>query len=350
MPAGPSRGTGAGPAAEPLPVAMAAISVDGRCRERNPADLAIFGAQGDRLVPRFADPSLGQALLARCADSGSAEGVAALVTAGGTRRFRISLWRQRGGERIRILGAFAGLTDGPGEPPASRPESEPPEPNVLLAESLRAPVEAVLAIAGRLRQALRGPGPAEGEAGEGAPVSPRAVAALLSAGWRLRRLSDDLCALEEMRSPRLPTRLTEVDLGRLVRRVTEIVEAGRAEGTPRWRCDLPASGPFVMTDEGALWSLVEQIMARAAEGAEGAAATLTVSCSEGGGEARIEIAAAVEGDRVPAALAAPPGAARLARVRALAEAAGASVESQQEGATALRLTIRFAAGRGLDPA
>ena len=80
-----------------MPVAMAALDVAGQIRERSPADMAIFGDGATRLIDRFIQPAGGQALLARAVNDGSAEGIAWLATGAGQQRFRISLWRQRGG-------------------------------------------------------------------------------------------------------------------------------------------------------------------------------------------------------------------------------------------------------------
>jgi len=322
---------------------MAAISVDGRCRERNPPDVAIFGAEGDRLVGRFVDPGEGQALLARCTGEGTAEGTALLATTGGARRFRISLWRQRGGERIRILGAFAavGADQAPG--PGARGGSEsPPPPHVLIAEALGAPVEAVLAIAARLRAALRA-GPGEEDPGLARPVS-----ALLGAGWRLRRLSDDLRTLEEMRTPRLPVRMAEVDAGRLLRRVIELGQAGGTLETVGIESALPAAGPLVMTDEAALWTLAELMLGHAAAAAaEVGAGSLILACPEEAHGAVIEIRAADAGRAEARAGPAPPD--LRARQAALTEATGASVDLGRDADGLPLLRLRFPPARCLDP-
>jgi len=146
---GPIRAGDASASGGALPVAMAALSVDGRCRERNPSDLAIFGAESDRLVPRFLEADTGQAMLARSIDQGTAEGAALLVTTAGPRRFRVSLWRQRGGERIRVLAAFA-AEDGGGADAALA--GGPADIDARLAVlGLRGPVEAIRGVVQRLR-------------------------------------------------------------------------------------------------------------------------------------------------------------------------------------------------------
>lgn len=245
-----------------LPVAMAAVSVDGRCRERNPPDQAIFGPESDRLVPRFCDPSEGQALFARCTEAGTAEGTATLETVAGRQCFRISLWRQRGGERIRILAAFAAAE---GEGPCAddaRPAGVSSAHGVtsaqeMIGRALRGPVESVIAVAGALRLAGSA---SEGTSGGGAGDIARAASLLLTAGWRLTRLCDDLSLLGELRSPRLPVRTAEVDVSRLIRRV-QAVAASRVGSAGLDAAGFGAShpGPLVMTDEGALWTLLDQL-------------------------------------------------------------------------------------------
>ena len=248
-----------------LPVAMAAVSVDGRCRERNPPDQAIFGPEGDRLVPRFCDPAEGQALFARCTEAGTAEGTATLETVAGRQCFRISLWRQRGGDRIRILAAFAAAEGGApfcedAPTGAVAPTSGPASAQEMISRALRGPVESVIAVAGALRAA--------GSASEGASERSggdiaRAASLLLTAGWRLTRLCDDLSLLGELRSPRLPVRTAEVDVSRLVRRV-QAVAASRAGSAGLDAAGPGAShpGPLVMTDEGALWTLLDRLATR----------------------------------------------------------------------------------------
>ncbi|MEM9763139.1 MAG: hypothetical protein AAF968_11590 [Pseudomonadota bacterium] len=106
--AAPTRGPGAGSRdSDAMPVALLAVTVNGRCRERSPADLALFGAAGDGFLERFAERHLGQSLFARAVEDGTAEGWAVLLTAAGPMGCRVSLWRQRGGERIRVVAAIA---------------------------------------------------------------------------------------------------------------------------------------------------------------------------------------------------------------------------------------------------
>ncbi|MEM1344533.1 MAG: hypothetical protein AAGI34_08125 [Pseudomonadota bacterium] len=308
-----------------LPLALAAVSVDGRCRERNPSDLAIFGT-GDRLVQRFTDPAEGQAMLARCAEVGTAEGVARLRTEAGAQTFRISLWRQRGGERIRILAAFAGM--------AERAEALPLPGELgayeLLARALRGPVEAVLAFAARLRGAPEDNG--------------SSAAALLIAGWRLSRLCDDFDLLAEMRRPRLPLSTAEVDPARLMRRVCRLAEP-LAE---RAGVELDASGvsremaegvPAIMTDESALWALTETLLHTVlAQSASGERIALGVSPEHGGVALTITHSPASEPGGAHPDL---PKAALL-----LSEACGARLESlERDGERLLR--VLFAADRCL---
>ncbi|MEM7497526.1 MAG: hypothetical protein AAF371_05985 [Pseudomonadota bacterium] len=90
-----------------LPVALLAVTVNGRCRERSPVDLSLFGEGQDRFQDRFREPQEGQALFARAVADGTAEGPAELLTTCGPLLCRISLWRQRGGERLRLVAAIA---------------------------------------------------------------------------------------------------------------------------------------------------------------------------------------------------------------------------------------------------
>ncbi|MEL6766971.1 MAG: hypothetical protein AAFP17_07305 [Pseudomonadota bacterium] len=98
---------GVGGGADALPVALLAVTVNGRCRERSPADLALFGPAGDGFLDRFVDRHLGQGLFSRAVKDETAESWAVLKTAGGPMGCRVSLWRQRGGERIRVVAAIA---------------------------------------------------------------------------------------------------------------------------------------------------------------------------------------------------------------------------------------------------
>ena len=319
---------------------MAAISVDGRCRERNPPDMAIFGADGDRLTARFVNTAEGQAMLARCTGEGTAEGTALLMTTGGPQRFRISLWRQRGGERIRILGAFATSAPPGGAETVPATSAAAPAPRTLLAEGLGTPVEAVLAIAARLRAALRG------EADEARAGLGLGLAALLGAGWRLRRLADDLREIDEMRTTRLPVRLAEVDSGRLVRRVIEVIEAAETADGITLATDLPPAGPLVMSDEAALWSLIELMLCTAAGAArEAGGEGLSVSAPQTPSGAAILISA--HGGPAPPETRIGPHPALRARIEMLSEAAGARVDLAPEGGLA---ALRFGPGRCLDPA
>lgn len=116
-------GDATGPEAD-LPTALAAVTVAGQCRERSPVDLALFGEAAERFVERFADPLAGEALLARALADGAAEGRAALITAARVGTFRVSLWRQRSGEKVRVVAAFAAGAGGgrraPGLPSGGR--------------------------------------------------------------------------------------------------------------------------------------------------------------------------------------------------------------------------------------
>ncbi|GMG81000.1 hypothetical protein LNKW23_02120 [Paralimibaculum aggregatum] len=272
--------------AGPLPIAMAAITVDGRCRERNPADLAIFGERADRLIARFLDPGLGQSMLAAAVADGIAEAPACLTTAAGARPFRVSLWRQRGGERIRVLGAFAG--DAP-PAPAPPPDTRPALPGdggaaEILVRALRAPLRAAIGAAERLRD--------QGTAAGGEAVA-RGASDILAAGWRLTRLADDLLAAPPGRLP-APRALGEVDPVRLIRRLLRLAAGeftARGILVEEERLPPPGAAPLVLADESLLWLAFETLLweAAAEAGPDGRIA-LGLARTAGGG-AVLEIAA-----------------------------------------------------------
>jgi signal transduction histidine kinase len=323
-----------------LPVALAAISVDGRCRERNPADIAIFGRARDHLVERFADPAEGQALLARATTDGAAEGGGSLLTEAGERPFRVSLWRQRGGERIRIVAAFAAL-------PADAQAAAAPEaaralpPACLFAHELRSPVAAVIGLAERLRA---GGTPEDGEA------LARLGSDIAAAGWRLRRLADDLDILGAMGRQRPPLRVAEVEPGRLIRRIRRLAGPGAAaRGVALAEPELPArgEGPLVLCDEGALWSVVDNLLQRALAGAPpGGEVRLWMRRAEAHDDLEIGVAVSGEGRQPP-----PAGEdeeARLRVAREMAAALGGRLAVEGRPGTQARLVVP--AARCLDPA
>jgi signal transduction histidine kinase len=224
-------------------------------------------------VPRFADREAGQALLAEAIASGAAETVATLVTGAGEGRFRVSLWRQRGGERIRLLAAFASVqvrAEAPAHPGAAGEDGEVPEGHLagvgFVARALRGPLGAAMGLAERLR-------------GRAAALSPeeltRTASDILAAGWRMTRLLDDLLLTGPEGAAAPPRSLGEVDAARLVRRLLRLAEPGLAAGGVRLaeaEVPAPGAGPLLLADESALWTAFEGLIAeagrRAAAGGE----------------------------------------------------------------------------------
>ncbi len=201
-----------------MPVAMAALDVAGQIRERSPADIAIFGEDATRLVDRFIQLAGGQTLLAR---GGSAEGTAWLNTTAGQRRFRISLWRHRGGDRIRVLAAFSVCgeidTDAhKGLPDLAR------EALTRMGHDMRSPLAAAMGFAEMIRANPEDLKPAE---------AARHASDIVAAAWRLPRIADDLEAAGASGEMRPALRPAEVDLARLARRVARLAApAARAAG------------------------------------------------------------------------------------------------------------------------
>lgn len=333
---GGAIGGGIGIAA--LPIALAALSVDGRCRERSPADEAIFGTEAARFAERFADPALGQAMLARAATDGTAEGRAALLTPAGPRAFRISLWRQRGGERIRILAAFAADTT---TADAAEPLPRLANAGRALAHVVReiqAPIAAVIALSSRLRGRLSG----RAGGADAADDEPAALTEdLLAAGWRLSRVAADADAMARAGTDRPMAAVAEVDAGQILRRILRLIapvaaNAGveiRAEGLPG-----RGEGPIVLCDEGALWSVMEALVIERLEAsADGGAVSVRVERPARGG-----LVVAVAGED-----GGPPTPERLRPAVDAAAATGARIGT---GATPSELTLSIPPERVIDPA
>ncbi|MEM1277676.1 MAG: hypothetical protein AAGH74_14205 [Pseudomonadota bacterium] len=226
------------------PVAIAAISVDGRCRERSPADMALFGPARDQLIERFCEASEGQDLLVRATADGSAETLAELETAAGPMPFRISLWRQRGGDRIRLIAAFAQVA-------AETAIARAPAPKPDL-DRMEVPVQALIALAERVRT-------------QGPESIDRETSDLISAAWRLKAILDDL---EGSRSGLAELPLAEIDLARLTRRVTRMAEAalGARKISAVYETDPESVLPNVLGDEHALWDMLDHLVAGLVDG------------------------------------------------------------------------------------
>ncbi len=300
-----------------LPLALAALDVAGQIRERNPADLAIFGENSGRLLDRFADRAAGQELLARAVANGSVEGDGLLATAAGMRRFRVSLWRQRGGERIRVLAVFAS-----------------PPPSALGADLLQVPARRAFARAGgdlrspidaviRLADAIRS------GAGAAAPDIAARAESILAAAWRLMRVAADLDAAAASGASGPVLFPSEVDVGRLARRVAALAApAAAGAGIEIETAGLPppGSGPVVLTDEGALWSAWDLLVRHASRlGAPGAQVAVSVVTDAGGAA----LAVSLRGQAPDEGAATRPGPSEntdLDTCRDLALAIGASLE------------------------
>jgi signal transduction histidine kinase len=318
-----------------LPVALAAVSVDGRCRERNPADLAIFGPDRDRLVERFATPAEGQALFVRCSEAGTAEGTSWLVTAAGEQPFRISLWRQRGGDRIRIVAAFAACG---AVAPASAPRApQVPSTAAPIGREMHSPLRAAMGFAERLRSRADSLTPEE---------TATHASDILAATWRLMRLADDLVLAARGAGGPLPLHVSEVDVARLTRRILRLAgPAAEAAGVSA--SVAPATAvPLVLADESVLWTLIDRLveLALAAAG-RGGSVTATL-CAAGGGLS-LELGVSSATGALPRA----PADMDLDACAAQAQVNGARLETPsgpEGGAWTVRLA--FAQARCLDPA
>ena len=267
-----------------MPVAMAALDVAGQFRERSPTDMAIFGDGAGQFIDRFVQPAGGQSLLARAVSDGNAEGTAWLVTPTGQHRFRISLWRQRGGERIRVLAAFSiceesdadmGVDIGGGLPEPVR------QALMRMGHDMRSPLAAVMGFAELIRANPEGLKPAEA-AGHATDI--------VAAAWRLMRIADDLDAAGMSGKARPALHLAEVDIARLARRVARLAApAARAAGVALDGRGLPerGRGTLVLGDESTLWSVVDSLLQNAirhgGRGAEVAIALRVVGKGSGKG-------------------------------------------------------------------
>ncbi len=328
------------------PVAMAALDVAGQIRERSPADMAIFGQDAAKLTERFVQRDRGQALLARAVTDGSAEGTAWLVTGAGQQLFHVSLWRQRGGERIRILAAFsicetpeAGVTE---ELSACMRESL-----VRFGHDLRSPLRAVMDFAEMIRAGADRLKPAEAASH---------ASDIVAAAWRLMRVADDLEAAGRAGEIRLAMVPGEVDIARLVRRVVRLATpAAEAAGVTldpgglRGRAD----GPLVLGDERMLWSVVEQLLENAVHHA-GRGAEVRLALGTPGPRQGLVLEVADNGPGLEAdalaRLLAGQGAGRgIALGRSFARANGAELEFETAPGKGLTARLVFPAARCLDP-
>ncbi len=339
-----------------MPVAMAALDVAGQIRERSPADIAIFGDGATRLIERFVQPAGGQALLARTVSDGSAEGSAWLVTAAGQRRFRIGLWRQRGGERIRVLAAFSAC-DAPEGAPGADAEAALPglarEALIRMGHDMRSPLAAVMGFAELIRASPDGLEPVEA-AGHAADI--------VAAAWRLMRTADDLEAAGTSGEVMPALRLAEVDIARLARRVARLAApAARAAGVAINSRGLPerGRGPLVLGDESTLWSVVDNLLQNAVRhagrGAVVAIALRKLGDGQGPGQGQglvLEIAdngPGLEADELAGLLQGGKPGRGLAFSREMARANGTELEIDTAPGQGLTARILFPAARCLNP-
>ncbi|MEM6488417.1 MAG: hypothetical protein AAF677_09155, partial [Pseudomonadota bacterium] len=236
---------------------LSAVTVAGQCRERSPADEAVFGEQGARFADRFADPAEGQRLLAEAVSAGAAEATARLRGASGALVARVSLWRQRGGDRIRLIAAFAPEPEppAPAAPAAADPAQRTQARLQHYAGLLRPPVEAALGVLGRLRRSLPG-------ARADAPAGLGDTAAVL---WRVLWLTDEMAAPTAPGPPGGARLDGEVDVLRLARRLVRLAQpAAAAQGAVLHVPTVPAGGgPGVQASQVALWTALESAIDRA---------------------------------------------------------------------------------------
>lgn len=265
----------------PLPLAMAAVTVAGQCRERSPADIAIFGADAARFAERFVDRTAGEAVLAEALSAGTAETRAALLTGNGEAAFQVSLWRQRGGDRIRLLAAFAQLPAAP-VTSAAQPCGVSRDRIETFGGQLRMPLGAIMGFAERMRRG-------EGKAGQA--EASELAGDILAASWRMMRLVDDLVLVAEMGIDRPPLRMGEVDIARLSRRVLRLAEPMATAAGVTLGHDLgDGAGPSVLADETTLWSVIENLV-RAAVLATGREGEVRLACRAEAGDLVLSVEA-----------------------------------------------------------
>lgn len=327
-----------------MPVAMAALDVAGQLRERSPVDMAIFGDAAARLADRFVEPKGGQSLLARAVSDGNAEATAWLTTATGQRRFRISLWRQRGGDRVRVLAAFSDCesldrTVEDGLPASAR--------TVLLrtAYDLRSPLAAVMGFAERIRSGAASLTPAD---------AADHAADILAAAWRLQRLAEDLEGAGSSGKTRPDLRMAEVDIARLARRVMRLAApAAEAAGVTIDGDGLPERGraPLVIGDESALWSVLDNLLQNAVRHA-GRDAAVAIGLGERDHGLVLWIAdngPGLDSDALAGILEGGKAGQGLAVCRELARANGAELQIETAPGQGLTARLVFPAARCLNP-
>lgn len=329
-----------------VPMAMAALDVAGQIRERSPTDMAIFGEGAGRLADRFVEPEAGQTLLARAVGHGSAETEAWLVTPAGQSRFRIGLWRQRGGERIRVLAMFS-ATDPLAEARGIEVHSPVRDQILRLGRDMRTPIDAIAGFAGLLRA-------------DPARLRPEEVAShasdILSAAWRLMGIADDLAAAGGTAGRLPPLRSGEVDVARLIRRIARL--AAPAARAARVTIDVggipgPGEGPLVLGDESTLWSAVDGLLQNALRHG-GRGSTVRLGLAQDARGVVLEVAddgPGIEAGQLAGLLAPAAGdkVFGLAICRTMVCANGAELEIDSTPKHGVRARIIFPAARCLNP-
>lgn len=227
-----------------LPVAIAAITVAGQCRERSPADEALFGPGADRFVARFADRTVGQQLFATAVAEGIAEGRAVMLTAAGPLGARVSLWRQRGGDRVRLIAAVA-VEAGETAAAAVAGGDTPHGRGALDAfgATLGRPLDAAIALANQLR-------------GDGGAAVDDVIAVL----WRARTLLQ-----RGIRHGPGPLEAetggdAEVDLAHLARRAMRVADPAAAARAVELVLPVTPAPAVVVGDQHLLWGLIDGLL------------------------------------------------------------------------------------------
>lgn len=272
----------AGDGADPG-LAIAVFAADGNLSSRNPRDLALFGEvpAATSLQARIKPSADADTFLGRLNATRAASGVVLCRTSAGLRLLRVSAMRlapqaaaagpgfaeaplQRGWGDASSVVTFEEQAGAEPPPVEHAPVSEaPPIPAERLARlghELRSPLNAVLGFAEMIRQG----------AAVDVPPPPGRVAEyatdIVSAAWRLLRLADDLVALGETRSGAQFLRMGEVDLGRIVRRLIRLSTPAALAAHVRIDASFVpegGEGPVVLGDEGALWSVVDNLLQNA---------------------------------------------------------------------------------------
>lgn len=375
IPVSASQSAGAPAARSAAAAVQAAIAVfapDGRLSSRNSVDRTLFGngASAAELSGRFEDSAGVETFLARLRETGTASGILACRTDKETRPMQVGAVLLPGGPaEAASQGPPAGavLTFAPPEPAPPEPAPPPgagdpgiaPDRLARLGHELRSPLNAVLGFAELIRQG----------AGDGAGSLPARTAGhaadIVSAAWRLLGLADDLVAMGETRGGAQFLRMGEADLGRIARRLIRLAApAANAAGVRIDDRGLPPPGavPVVLGDEGALWSVVDNLLQNAIRHAgsdvtvrladPGPAGGLCLEIADDGpGLAPEALAQALEpGGRPGMRIATPgrPGGLGLPIARDLIEAHDGTLEIQTAPGEGFRARLRLPASRVLE--